>query len=142
MTASLLKDHTRAGLFHLPPTRRLTVIGAIAAAQLTPLSFDLAHCRSAGDALTAIGQALHFPDWYGANFDALHDCLTDPDWQAGHGLVLMVDGLAPLRNAAPEAFSTLLEVFRSAADNRSAAGQPLWILLGEPAAGIADLPAA
>lgn len=24
----------------------------------------------------ALAEALHFPDWYGCNLDALHDCLT------------------------------------------------------------------
>lgn len=26
-----------------------------------------------------IAEALHFPDWYGCNLDALMDCLTDLD---------------------------------------------------------------
>jgi hypothetical protein len=37
-----------------------------------------AHGRSV---LRQLGKSLHFPDWYGANFDALFDCLCDPDWQ-------------------------------------------------------------
>ena len=38
---------------------------------------------SFGALLKQLGEALNFPDWYGANFDALHDCLTDPDCLPG-----------------------------------------------------------
>ena len=30
-----------------------------------------------GEALELLGQALVFPEWWGRNLDALHDCLTD-----------------------------------------------------------------
>ncbi|MEU4768224.1 barstar family protein [Actinosynnema sp. NPDC023794] len=32
------------------------------------------------DAIGAIAEALSFPDWFGHNLDALHDCLTDLSW--------------------------------------------------------------
>lgn len=33
--------------------------------------------------LTAIGHALDFPDYYGANWDALEECLGDLSWRDG-----------------------------------------------------------
>jgi hypothetical protein len=37
--------------------------------------------REQGSGLEATRGRPAFSDWYGANFDALFDCLTDPDWQ-------------------------------------------------------------
>ena len=83
---------------------------------------------------------MNFPDWYGVNFDALVDCLTEPECLPGKGQVLVVDGAATLRQGDPRAFATLLEVLRAAAGGRRAAGAPLWILLDTHAPGIHSLP--
>lgn len=140
MKHSLLQDASQAGLYHLPAARYSEVQAQARQARLVQLSADLSASGEAGEILRELGRAFGFPIWYGANFDALHDCLTDPDWQARKGLLLLVSGLETLRHNDPEAFSTLIEVLRSAARIRSAAKYPTWILLTSPARGIANLP--
>ena len=39
--------------------------------------------------LSGFGKALYFPEWYGANLDALKDCLTDFSWREATGYVLI-----------------------------------------------------
>ena len=140
MKHRLLQDAAQAGLYHLPSARRSEVLALARQAHLIQLSADLSAAGDAGEILRELGKAFQFPIWYGANFDALHDCLTDPDWQARKGLLLLVSGLEALHSSDPEAFSTLIEVLRSAAQIRSAEQQPMWILLASPAPGIAILP--
>lgn len=67
--------------------------------------------------LRAVGDALDFPDWYGQNFDALADCLTDVG-RDGRGTVLLWDGWGVLARDEPRAFSVALSVLggRVAAD--------------------------
>ena len=142
MKTGLLKDAARAGLYHLPPDNPLDLPHLVAKAQQKFLSADLGDCQEAHEALHKLGDACQFPVWYGTNFDALHDCLTDEDWQPRKGVVLQISGLDTLRTADPEAFSTLIEVLQSAASTRSAGKTPLWILLTSPAPGISDLPEA
>lgn len=140
MKNNLLPDASQAGLYHLPPARRGEVQAQARAAHLIQLSADLSTSGEAGEILRELGRAFGFPIWYGANFDALHDCLTDPDWHPRKGLLLLISGLETLRHNDPEAFSTLVEVLRSAAQTRSTAQHPMWILLTSPARGIASLP--
>jgi len=142
MKTGLLKDATRAGLYHLPPSRILDLPQLVAKAQQKLLLTDLGACKNQHEALQRLGEACQFPVWYGANFDALHDCLTDPDWQPRKGVVLQISGLDTLRATDPEAFSTLIDVLQSAAAIRSAGKIPLWILLTSPAPGISNLPEA
>ena len=142
MKTGLLKDAARAGLYHLPPDNPLDLPHLVAKAQQKFLLADLGDCQEAHEALHKLGDACQFPVWYGTNFDALHDCLTDEDWQPRKGVVLQISGLDTLRTADPEAFSTLIEVLQSAASIRSAGKTPLWILLTSPAPGISDLPEA
>lgn len=52
----------------------------------------------------ALAAALRFPDWYGANLDALADCLRD----VPEGVVLLWDDWATLAEAEPRVFEVAL----------------------------------
>lgn len=139
MKATLFSDSANAGLYYLPAEWRNDLPNRVAKAGQTLLQADLSTCEDSYATLRELGQALSFPTWYGINFDALHDCLTDPDWQAGKGLVLQISGLDAMQISNPHFFSTLIEVLRSAAMTRSAEKHPLWILLTNPVPGVANL---
>lgn len=86
---------------------------------------DGLHAQTKTEFLREIGEALDFPDWYGQNFDALADCLTDVD--DGDGTILLWDGWGALARGEPRAFSVALSVFgtRVNADR----GGPFAVLL-------------
>lgn len=42
--------------------------------------------------LEAIARSLEFPGWFGGNWDALEDCLTDLSWRKGSDRVVMFSG--------------------------------------------------
>lgn len=70
--------------------------------------------------LRKLGQRLQFPDWYGENFDALYDCLANPEWPKGNKPVLIrLSGLPSYANKCPEDFSILLAVLQTAMDTRN-----------------------
>ncbi|MEO9324691.1 barstar family protein [Nocardioides sp. C4-1] len=58
----------------------------------------------------ALSAALDFPDHYGANLDALVDCLRDVD----PATVLLWDAWAPFARAEPRVFAIALEVLGGA----------------------------
>ena len=140
MSEKFLGKADQAAVYYLPASRRNAIDATAGKLDLRSIPVDLSRAASAGEALRRIGEALNFPDWYGANFGALIDCLTDPECLPGKGHGLFVDGAATLRQGDPRAFATLLEVLRAAAGERRAAGAPLWILLDTHAPGIHSLP--
>lgn len=142
MKPDLLHDSTRAGLYHLPAARRAGLPGLAAKRRLALLPVAADRYRNVNEVLHELGRALGFPAWYGGNLDALHDCLTDPDWHPKRGVVVLITGLEAAHHGDPSRFPTLLAVLRSAAESRSADGAPLWILLDAPAPGVRDLPEA
>jgi RNAse (barnase) inhibitor barstar len=89
--------------------------------------------------LSAVGEALDFPDHYGQNFDALADCLHDIG--AGQaGVVLLWDGWSTLARADEQAFDVALSVLGSRVN--ADRGVPFSVLLrgeGPDVAGIASL---
>ncbi len=78
---------------------------------------DCSDCVDKGSVLRAIGRAFDFPEWYGANLDALYDCLTDLPQRNERGWIVVLERLPdePRFNAGER--SALLDVFRDAADD-------------------------
>ena len=91
---------------------------------------DVSASHNLRSLLRSLGEQADFPDWYGGNLDALHDCLIDPDWQPGQamakGYLIILTGLGELARRHPEDLQRLLEVFRSAAEIRRSDGTPFW----------------
>jgi RNAse (barnase) inhibitor barstar len=91
--------------------------------------------------LRAIAETLAFPDWFGENWDALEDCLTDLSWRAAPGYVLVLDNCGPLSRTDPEAFETLLEIFDSAAEYWYDEDVPFWVFVAGADPEQFDVPA-
>jgi RNAse (barnase) inhibitor barstar len=88
---------------------------------------DCSACIDKESVLQAIGRAFEFPAWYGANLDALYDCLTDLPDRGAPGWVVVIAGLprTPGFDAADQA--ALLDVFRDAAEDFAGRGLSLRV---------------
>jgi hypothetical protein len=86
--------------------------------------------------------ALKLPDWFGRNWDALADSLTDrtvwPTEAVEKGLLLVVRGWQPYAKARPEEWEIAREVFTEAVDR--APGLSVTLTLGGSYEGPSDLP--
>ncbi len=83
--------------------------------------FLYAYCANATtkqQVLTTIAQSFNFPKYFGKNFDALSDCLTDLTHKAGSqpGFIVVLEQLPETVKFDKEAREKLLDVFRDAAD--------------------------
>jgi hypothetical protein len=69
-------------------------------------------------------RALDLPDWFGRNWDALADSLTDlsvwPDAATGKGLLVVVTGWQAYAKARPDEWEVAQEVFTGAVDRMPA----------------------
>jgi hypothetical protein len=107
-----------------------TALAALATSLgLEAIRVDLAGCEDKAGLLERIAAALDFPAWFGANWDALYDCLADLSWRQGQGWVLILENAHDLRRAAPEALDTALAIMREAAAAWDARAVPLRVLV-------------
>ena len=60
--------------------------------------------------LRALADTLGFPPYFGHNWDALHDVLTDPSWLPPGGFVLRLAGWGRFAAAHPDDAATLVAV--------------------------------
>ena len=142
MTQPFALQAERNGVYHLPAERRVAFESLAQDAHQTVETIDLARHSTVTGALKKIGAALNFPAWYGANLDALFDCLTDPECLAGRGCVISITGTHRLTTAQPEVFSTLLDVLQSAAETLRDDGTLFWVLVDTPHPALNALPEA
>lgn len=88
----------------------------------TLAQIDCSKDRSPRDVMKSIAGALKFPPHFGANLDALYDCLTDLKPDAGPdavapGFVVIMRDLPVTEQFDAEQRDRLLDVFRDAADH-------------------------
>lgn len=71
-------------------------------------------------------EALDFPQWFGHNWDALEDCLTDMSWSDHPGYVLLISGGSAFRKRDKALFETLVDVLKTAADYWRGEERAFW----------------
>jgi RNAse (barnase) inhibitor barstar len=71
---------------------------------------DGTRVRTKAEFMTAVAEALSFPAWFGANLDALADCLRDLSWLPAGEHVLVWSAPEVLAAADPKAAGAIREV--------------------------------
>ena len=98
------------------------------------LDFTLIDLRSVSDKAGLLGEVsnvLLFPPYFGMNWDALSDCLTDLSWKAATGYVLFLVGFEAFRERAASDAAIAMRVFMGAADFWRRKGVPFYVILSE-----------
>ncbi|WP_338694377.1 barstar family protein [Streptomyces sp. Q6] len=94
---------------------------------------DLAGAADKAALMDRCAAALDLPGWFGRNWDALADVLSDPGvWPraATAGLVVVVTGWSEFGGRCPVEWETAREVFEEAVERRRASDTALTVLLG------------
>ncbi len=100
---------------------------------------DLSGCDDKAGFLARTSRALGFPGWFGHNWDALADCLTDLGWRPASGYVLVFEHASALQKHEPEVFDTALAILSDVAVAWQARGAPFRAFVSaQPAPGRAD----
>jgi RNAse (barnase) inhibitor barstar len=131
------------GIFVLEDSVPRPRIAALARLRgLHEFEVDCRGVRNKRRLMAALRRGLALPDYFGANWDALADCLTDLEWAAADGYVLVFRGVAALARQSPVDYRTLLEVLSEAVSFWQQEDVPFYVLLaGETAELGSDLAA-
>jgi len=114
---------------------RVSDAGALppkAAAGLDIVSISLADVAAKDALLERFAAALAFPDWFGANWDALEDCLGDLSWRPDTGHLLLIEGFETLASTARDDFGVLLDLLADVAEQSMARGRAFFALFVDP----------
>lgn len=99
------------------------------------VEWDASVWSSEADMLQAVGEALHFPDYYGRNLDALNDCLRgvvdgEYGWDPGSaGLVLVFRRYDAFTTSFPRRAQALLDILAGHSRSAALTGRGLIVLV-------------
>lgn len=131
----------RAGVYVAPrllgPLRAATRRAGVAW-----LDLDLAGARDREAFLRRCGEVFDLPDYYGANWDALHECLLEAAAAGTPGAVVHWRRGGELAKRAPEIVDTAVEILREVALHWGGGGRVFLVVAdadGVPGRGLAPL---
>jgi len=87
--------------------------------------------------LAESARSLHFPKYFGHNWDAFEESLNDMAYDTHERTLVLFDHVGRFAAAEPEEFATALDILRSAVEARRTSDAPLVVLL-QGAARAAD----
>ena len=89
-----LSDASKSGVYR---TARVDeVLDASQGSRLQVARIGLAGAAGKDALLERMARSLAFPRWFGGNWDALEDCLSDLSWSKADGHVLLIEDAAAL----------------------------------------------
>lgn len=136
----ILINPANNGVYQLPSSAFEAVRDAAAAEGLIYYACDLIEATKGEAVLESLAKALNLPEYFGNNFDALYDCLTDLTWQHTSASVIALSGVDTLYACDVEGWETLLSVLASAAEYWQGEETPFWVFIDMDADGLAHLP--
>ena len=124
-----LSDASKSGVYRT--SRSDEILAAARGSPLHVARIDLAGAVDKDAVLACFAQALSFPKWFGGNWDALEDCLSDLSWLTADGQVLLIEGA---KEVPVVERGTLVDILSSAAASWAERRRPFLAVFldGEP----------
>lgn len=90
---------------------------------------DLSGILTKQEFLRSMAKALQFPSYFGMNWDAFEECLTDFEWCTAMGYVIIVHGVQAFAKKTPDDFKTARSIFKSAVKYWKQQEKPFFVIL-------------
>lgn len=99
---------------------------------MTPTVLDLAGVTTRSEFMDRCARSLRLPEYFGRNWDALADCLTDLSWcPAATQRGLRVRGWQEYAAASPREWRIVTQILRDASDYWRHTDTPLHVVVEE-----------
>ncbi|MFL6565363.1 MAG: barstar family protein [Burkholderiales bacterium] len=122
-----LQDAAKSGVYRA--SRVEAIEDALRGGKLSLARIALQDVSEKRALLRRIAAKLAFPAWFGENWDALEDCLSDLSWREGEGNVLVLEGFQLL---PADDLGELIDVMISAAAFWADRGKPFFAVFVDP----------
>ena len=127
-----MRDASRSGVYRA--TGDAVILEVARDTGFDVVTLSLAQVQGKEGLLKKLAEALGFPKWFGGNWDALEDCLSDLSWRDAGGWVLIFRDFEVLPR---DDLGVLVEVLASAAQSWKERGKPFFAVFVDPGRSLA-----
>jgi RNAse (barnase) inhibitor barstar len=126
----LFKSADKAGVYSVIVKAELErAQRAAAASGLDVFRINLTEVADKQGLLRAVAEALSFPEYFGMNWDALEECLTDLSWLLVAGYIVFITGTRRFTESSAADMKTAGQIFKSAASYWKGKKVPFYAVL-------------
>lgn len=139
--SDMLKDPGSSGVYLLEESPSVEYLEKLTSER--GLAFFLLEGKEIHDKdqfLKQASLALRFPEYFGNNWDAFFDCLTDMSWHETDGFVILYDHFDSLAAHSPREFEMALDIFKESTEFWHNRGKALFLLLYGKSKQVGELP--
>ncbi|MGH8705012.1 MAG: barstar family protein [Burkholderiales bacterium] len=129
-----LTDPARSGVYRASRADDILEVAQGSGLRVARVVLEGATDKSA--LLERVARALEFPQWFGGNWDALEDCVTDLSWVKADGHVLLVEGAG---GVPEDDLGVFADVLASAAAYWAERGRPFFAVFVGGARSLPEL---
>jgi RNAse (barnase) inhibitor barstar len=129
-----MKDASRSGVYR--STDDAVILEVLRGSGFDVIALSFAAAQGKESALKALAEALGFPEWFGGNWDALEDCLSDLSWRDAPGWVLI---FRDFKGLSRDDFGVLVDVLAGTAESWAERGKLFFAVFVDPQRSL-DLP--
>lgn len=90
--------------------------------------------------LRACSEAMGFPAYFGHNWDALDECITDLSWVPGRGYVVLYNAVAHFATSDRAQWTIALDLLQTAVAHWQTTPTPMYVLLRDTRGTTPDIP--
>jgi len=134
--------HGLNGVFRCSAERATALQRAAESRRFITASIDLPRQVRRATLFEGFSSALRFPEWFGGNWDALTDCITDLSWLDEKGYLIILRGFTAAFSRESDDWNTLADILNDAAIYWHEAGTPFCVLVEDGPTSLQELPAA
>ncbi len=117
-----LQDASRSGAYRAGSDA--VILEATRGSQIDVVPIELSN-----DVFGVVAKSLNFPEWFGRNWDALEDCLSDLSWRQALGYVLLFRNFEALDQ---DQLGILIDVLASSAEFWAGRGKAFFAVFIDP----------
>ena len=139
--SEMLKDPQASGVYLLEESDPAETLKKLASERgLAFFHIEGQHISAKDQFLKQAALILRFPEYFGHNWDAFADCLTDMSWHEADGFVILYDHFDPFAKHSLREFETALDIFKESAEFWRNQGKALFVLLHGTSVKGSELP--
>jgi hypothetical protein len=113
---TLAENETCWGCVHFFGESQLKKFATVSLVDVAVFSADVSTIRDDKMVLRLLASVLNFPEYFGVNWDALDECLSDMEWAPARGYRLILSGSEEFWTSRPTTAGRLVSAWLIAAE--------------------------